>query len=221
MFIKIPNQQEIKKISFEQLQDFGFCKKLNESKSFYRFAKRIIDVLISVAALVLFSPFWLLLIVLVKIDSKGAAVFGHIRVGKNGKSFRLYKFRTMHEGVSNAEFAPTNLRDKRITRMGKFLRRTSLDEVPQFWNVIKGEMSFIGPRPEMQFLVAKYDPMQKRRLLVKPGITGLWQVAGRKDLPLHENAEYDYFYILHQSFFLDLQILLKTISVVISGKGAY
>ncbi len=221
MKMRIPKQEDLKKLSFAELMDEELCKKLTRRKPVYRFIKRILDVAISLSALVLFSPLWLAIIILIKIDSCGPAVFSHIRVGENGKIFRLYKFRTMYQGVGSQEFAPTNLGDKRITGMGRFLRRTSLDEVPQFWNVLMGEMSFIGPRPEMQFLVEKYDSMQKKRLLARPGMTGLWQVLGRKDLPLHENAEYDYYYILNRSLFLDLQILLKTVRVVVSGKGAY
>jgi lipopolysaccharide/colanic/teichoic acid biosynthesis glycosyltransferase len=221
MFIKIPDQTEIKKTSFKQLLDGKFCRELAGRHLFYRIFKRLTDMVLSAFALILFSPVWLIIIALIKIDSKGPAIFSHIRVGKGGKIFRLYKFRTMSRDVKAEEFAPNTLKDKRITRMGRFLRRTSLDEVPQFWNILRGEMSLIGPRPEMQFIVNTYDEMQKKRLLIKPGLTGLWQVLGRKDLPLHENAEYDFFYILHQSPLLDLQIFLKTITVIISGKGAY
>jgi lipopolysaccharide/colanic/teichoic acid biosynthesis glycosyltransferase len=221
MCLKIPNREDLKKMSFAELKDAEFYGNLASRKPFYRFIKRIVDIVISLVALIAFAPLWLLIILLIRMNSKGPAIFSHNRVGKNGKIFRLYKFRTMQQGVGAEEFAPTTLDDPRITGVGRFLRRISLDEVPQFWNVMKGEMSFIGPRPEMQFLVAKYDSMQKKRLLVKPGMTGLWQILGRKDIPLHENAEYDYYYILHQSLFLDLQILLKTFSVVVSGKGAY
>jgi lipopolysaccharide/colanic/teichoic acid biosynthesis glycosyltransferase len=221
IWIKIPDRNEIKKISFERLCDESFCKTLGSQKVFYRFAKRLVDSAISLLGLVFFFPLWLLLVILIKTDSKGNAIFSHMRVGKNGKLFRLYKFRTMINGVNAEEFAPTSLEDKRVTRVGRFLRRTSLDEMPQLWNVLMGEMSLVGPRPEMQFIVQKYNDMQKKRLIVKPGLTGLWQVFGRKDLPLHENAEYDYFYILNMGFLLDLRILFKTVMVVINGKGAY
>jgi lipopolysaccharide/colanic/teichoic acid biosynthesis glycosyltransferase len=221
MHRKIPDQKEIKNISFQELQDEKFRKSLAARNRIYLIVKRIVDVLISIASLIIFFPVWLIIIVLIRLDSRGSAIFSHERVGKNGKIFRLYKFRTMRLGVNAAEYAPTTLNDPRITRIGKFLRRTSLDEVPQFLNIIKGDMALIGPRPEMQFIVKKYDEMQKCRLLVLPGLTGLWQILGRKDLPLHENAEYDYYYILHQSLALDLIISLKTVSVIISGKGAY
>ena len=112
-------------------------------------------------------------------------------------------------------------KDPRVTPIGAILRKTSLDELPQLWNVIRGEMSMVGPRPEMPFIVEHYEAWQRQRLTVKPGITGLWQILGRKDLPLHANLEYDFYYIQNQSLLFDLTILLKTIPVVIFGKGAY
>jgi lipopolysaccharide/colanic/teichoic acid biosynthesis glycosyltransferase len=219
--MKIPNQNEIKKIRFTELKNENYFRSLTGRKGFYPIIKRIIDIVLSLSALIVFLPLWILIILAIWIDSGFPAIFMHERVGKNGKVFRLYKFRTMRHGVSSEEFAPTSLSDKRITSMGRILRRTSLDEVPQFWNVLRGEMSVVGPRPEMQFIVREYDDMQKKRLIVTPGLTGLWQIFGRKDLPLHENAEYDYYYIMHRSLVLDLLIMIKTISVVISGKGAY
>lgn len=221
MFPHLPAPAEVKKLSFHKLEDENWCRNPDSRMPVYRFVKRLMDLVVSALALLIFAPFWILLILLVRLDSKGPAIFSHMRVGKKGKLFRLYKFRTMHAGAGKQEFAPTSFKDPRITRMGRFMRRTSLDELPQIWNILKGEMSLVGPRPEMEFIVNKYTAMQKNRLLVTPGLTGLWQVLGRKDLPLHENAEYDYYYILHRSFLLDLHILLKTIIVVISGKGAY
>jgi lipopolysaccharide/colanic/teichoic acid biosynthesis glycosyltransferase len=127
----------------------------------------------------------------------------------------------MRHEVNPNDFAPTDKKDTRITRIGRFLRKTSLDEFPQFWNVIKGNMSVVGPRPEMPFIVETYKEWQRRRLDAKPGITGLWQILGRKDLPLHENIEYDFYYIKNQSLLLDLVILIKTVAAVFRGKGAY
>ena len=117
--------------------------------------------------------------------------------------------------------APQGGEDRRITSAGRFLRKYSLDELPQLWNVLKGEMSIVGPRPEMPFLVARHNEWQRKRLSVKPGITGLWQILGRKDLPLFENLEYDFYYINHRSFLFDLVIILKTIPVIVLGRGAY
>ncbi len=187
----------------------------------YRIIKRILDIILSLAVFVVFIPLWLLIIVAIKLESKGAAIFSQKRVGKNGKKFVMYKFRTMYKEVNPNDYAPSKKDDERITKVGRFLRKTSLDELPQFWNVLKGEMSMVGPRPEMPFIVKTYTEWQKRRLDVKPGITGLWQILGRKDLPLHENIEYDFYYIKNQSLLLDLVILIKTVTAVISGKGAY
>ncbi len=226
MIWNIPKITELKKLSFSELQtsDGGAnlqVKKLGSQSSIYLLFKRIFDIVFSLFVLVFFAPLWLIIIILIRLNSKGSALFCHERVGQNGKLFKLYKFRTMQSGVKDQEFSPTNPNDPRITPIGKFLRRTSLDEVPQFYNVLKSEMSIVGPRPEMQFIVNMYNTKEKARLLVKPGITGLWQIHGRKDLPLHENVEYDLYYILHQSLLMDLIILLKTVNVVIKGKGAY
>jgi exopolysaccharide biosynthesis polyprenyl glycosylphosphotransferase len=195
--------------------------KPRKSNIFYRLIKRILDILLSVLGLIVSLPFWLLIVILIRLDSKGDAHFVHTRVGKDGKEFKLYKFRTMKKSVGQYETAPLNPGDKRITRIGKFLRKTSLDELPQLINVFKGEMSLVGPRPEMPFIVKKYSKWQRKRLEVKPGLTGLWQILGRKDLPLHENIEYDFYYIQNQSLLLDFVIMIKTIWAVLKGKGAF
>ena len=127
----------------------------------------------------------------------------------------------MFHNVDVFQHSPTHKEDERITTVGKLLRRASLDELPQLLNVLKGDMSLVGPRPEMPFLVAQYDRWQRKRLDVKPGITGLWQVLGRKNLPLEQNLQYDFYYIKNRTVLMDLVILLKTIKVVIIGKGAY
>lgn len=211
MFKKIPNREKIAGMDFS-----GLKEPVGSSPG-----KRILDTVTAAVSLIMLSPFLLLIVLAIRLDSRGPAIFTHTRVGKDGKPFKFYKFRTMKSGVAAQEFAPARKGDPRVTRVGKLLRRTSMDELPQLWNVLKGDMSIVGPRPEMEFIVKKYTPEQRRRLLVKPGITGLWQVMGRKDIPLHENAEYDYYYIMHRGPLLDLQIILKTIIVVISGKGAY
>jgi lipopolysaccharide/colanic/teichoic acid biosynthesis glycosyltransferase len=154
-------------------------------------------------------------------DTKGPVFFKQERVGRDGKRFLIYKYRTMHVEAPPYDYAPTAEEDPRITRFGRWLRRTSLDELPQLLNVLRGEMSMVGPRPEMPFLVDKYEPWQRRRLDVKPGITGLWQVIGRKNLPLHLNMQYDFYYIKNQSLLLDLEILFRTIPAVLKGKGAF
>ncbi|MDP2624834.1 MAG: sugar transferase [Candidatus Peregrinibacteria bacterium] len=195
--------------------------KKRDPNRIYLFLKRLMDILFSIFALVLLLPILLLIMIAIRVESKGKTIFQQKRVGKKGKEFIMYKFRTMHVNTNPNDYAPKDSGDKRITKVGKLLRKTSLDEWPQFWNVLKGEMSIVGPRPEMPFIVKTYTDWQRRRLDVKPGITGLWQILGRKDLPLHENIEYDFYYIKNQSLLLDLVILIKTVAVVFKGKGAY
>ncbi len=187
----------------------------------FRYTKRIFDIFASCFFAVLSSPLWLIVAVLIKLDSPGPVFISQMRIGYKGKPFLMWKFRTMHAGTPLYETGPQKSKDPRITRFGAFLRRTSLDELPQLINVFKGDMSMVGPRPEMQFIVEKYTPWQKKRLEAKPGITGLWQILGRKDLPLVENLQYDFYYINNQSLFLDFVILLKTVPVVLWGRGAY
>jgi len=193
----------------------------HQASGLYRFTKRSVDILFSFIMLILFFPFWGLIVIAIRLESEGKAIFSQERVGLNGEIFIIYKFRTMRSSVKKNDYAPRKLGDQRVTRVGAFLRKTSLDEWPQFWNVLKGNMSVVGPRPEMPFIVEKYTEWQRRRLDVKPGITGLWQILGRKDLPLHENIEYDFYYIKNQSLLLDLVILIKTVLAVFRGTGAY
>ena len=133
----------------------------------------------------------------------------------------MLKFRTMQMDVPEYAEAPDDPTDPRITPIGRLLRKFSLDEFPQLWNVILGHMSLVGPRPEMPFIVEKYDPWQRYRLTVKPGVTGLWQIIGRKNLPLELNMEYDLYYIKNHSLMLDFLIILRTIPAVIFGRGAF
>lgn len=183
--------------------------------------KRLLDVAASLLVLVLGAPLLALLAYLVWRDTGAGPIFRQRRVGLRGREFTMYKFRTMSPRANPYAEAPTSLDDSRVTRLGRWLRRSSLDEVPQFVNVLRGEMSIVGPRPEMPFIVAQYEPWQRSRLEVKPGITGLWQVLGRKDLPLRENIEYDFYYIRNWSIWLDITIILKTLPVVLGGRGAY
>jgi len=138
-------------------------------------------------------------------------------VGKKGKEFRIYKFRTCYKGVSTENRENQSENDPRITKLGRFLRRTRLDELPQLLNVISRDMSLVGPRPEVPEIVANYKEWQKLRLEVRPGITGLWQILGRRDLFLHQNLEYDFYYIKNRSLLLDLTILLRTLPAMIFG----
>ncbi|MBN1515561.1 sugar transferase [Candidatus Sumerlaeota bacterium] len=185
------------------------------------FIKRAMDLAISIP-LLLASLLWMIPVaLLIKWTSKGPAIFKQERVGHRGRRFTMYKFRTMHLHAPQYEEAPTNPEDARITKIGRFLRKYSLDEFPQLWNVVRGEMSLVGPRPEMPFIVEKYDQWQRYRLSVKPGVTGLWQIIGRKNLPLELNMEYDLYYIKNHSILLDIMIILRTVPAVLFGHGAF
>lgn len=188
--------------------------------------KRLIDIVFSAVVLLLGSPLWILIGILVKLDSYGPVFFKQERVGKNGKIFKMYKFRSM---VVNAEAGGptwTKVGDKRVTKFGWFIRKSHLDEVPQFWNVLLGDMSLVGPRPELIFFVNKYSeilPYYKRRLLIRPGITGWWQINYG---PYEESVEEiknrlkdDFYYIENMSIKLDIEILIRTVYVVLKGHG--
>jgi exopolysaccharide biosynthesis polyprenyl glycosylphosphotransferase len=176
----------------------------------YALAKRIFDFLASLVLIVLGAPLFVLLAVLIKIDSAGPVFFSQERIGQDGKPFLMFKFRTMSTSTSAYEYSPREASDPRITNLGKFLRRTSLDELPQLLNILQGTMSLVGPRPEMPFIVKQYTQRHRNRLDVKPGLTGLWQLSGDRAFLIHENIEYDLYYIRHRSFFMDLAILLHT-----------
>jgi lipopolysaccharide/colanic/teichoic acid biosynthesis glycosyltransferase len=166
-------------------------------------------------------PLWLATAVAIKFNSSGPVLFVHERVGKNGDKFKLYKFRSMITEANPYAVTPANQRDPRITSVGAFIRRISLDELPQLLNVLTGDMSLVGPRPEMPFIVDTYDDLQKFRLSVKPGLTGVWQISADRANPIHENLDYDFYYLKNQSLWLDLAILLKTFTSVAKGIGAY
>ncbi len=194
--------------------------------------KRVIDVLVAIAGLIPLSPLMLIAAIAIKIDSPGPVIFRQTRVGRGGKKFTFFKLRSMYieaesklEELRNENEATGPLfkmrNDPRRTRVGRFLRRTSLDELPQLWNVLKGEMSLIGPRPPRPSEVAEYEAWHLRRLDIRPGITGLWQVRGRSDLSFDEMVLLDIYYIENWSPLLDLRILVRTVPTVILGSGAY
>ena len=193
----------------------------NRPHKFYMGLKRLLDIIMAGIGIVIASPLWLIATILIKLESKGPALIRQIRIGYNSKPFTLYKFRTMRFETLLYEKAPMRDDDERITKIGRILRRLSIDELPQLWNILMGNMTLVGPRPEMEFIVRDYCPWQKFRLLAKPGLTGLWQILGRKDIPLHENLEYDFYYVCNRSIILDLMIILKTIPAVLFGRGAY
>lgn len=182
--------------------------------------KRVIDVLGSLLFLAIVSPLFVVIAIAIKLDSPGAVFFRHHRVGKGGKNFVLWKFRSMKTDVPQYETSPRSVTDFRLTRIGRLIRRLSIDEMPQLINVLRGEMSLVGPRPEMPFIVAQYHPVECERLNVKPGITGLWQISPARAFPIHENLQYDLHYVRNQNLVLDCAIILRTITAVIHGVGA-
>jgi len=185
-----------------------------------RVIKRAFDLAIGGIGLVILGPAIALIALAISLDDPGPAFVGLDRVGENGREFRMWKFRTMRVG-SERERVLKSRDDPRVTRLGRFLRRWSLDEVPNLFNVLVGEMSLVGPRPEQPWIVERYEPWQRKRLAAPPGMTGWWQVNGRSDRPLHENVEYDLYYIQNYSPWLDIAILLRTIPVVLRGRGAF
>jgi lipopolysaccharide/colanic/teichoic acid biosynthesis glycosyltransferase len=170
--------------------------------------------------LIIFAPLFVFVAALIKVDSAGPALFRQKRIGKDGEPFDIWKFRSMRAEANPYERSPVGDCDPRLTRIGRILRRLSIDELPQLVNVMKGEMSLVGPRPEMPFIVEKYGPLERQRLCVRPGITGLWQISPARAMPIHENLNYDFSYIENQSITLDCAILLRTITAVIRGIGA-
>jgi exopolysaccharide biosynthesis polyprenyl glycosylphosphotransferase len=199
---------------------------------FQRIAKRVFDLTIAIPLTILLTPLMLVVAVAIKLDSRGPVVFRQARVGENCQPFSMYKFRSMVEDAEarlgeivqetdDGQILHKHSTDPRVTRVGRVLRRASIDELPQLLNVIKGEMSLVGPRPELPFLVEQYQPWQRRRFAIPPGMTGWWQIRGRSDRPMHLHVQDDLYYVRNHSLLLDLQILFKTIGVVIRGRGAY
>ncbi len=183
----------------------------------YKIVKRLADLIVSSLLLVLFAPLLFLIAALVRLDSPGPALFVQKRVGRNGNLFDMYKFRSMYTNAPIYDVSPTNSCDPRITRVGRFLRRISFDELPQLMNVFLGNMSLVGPRPEMPFIVQRYNSRHRQRLQVIPGITGLWQLSADRALPIHENVEYDLYYIRNRTFFMDIAILIHTLIFALGG----
>jgi len=185
-------------------------------------AKEIFDKILSFLALVILLPIFLIVTILIKIDSKGSVFFLQERVGKGGKIFKAIKFRTMFVNApEKTKGVYINKDNPYVTRFGRFLRRSGIDELPQLINVLKGEMSLVGPRPTLKYQVEKYDDFQRRRLLMKPGITGWALVNGRNKLTWPERIKLDVWYEEHWSFWLDIKILFKTVWVVAKGEGLY
>ncbi|PTX53729.1 lipopolysaccharide/colanic/teichoic acid biosynthesis glycosyltransferase [Melghirimyces profundicolus] len=187
------------------------------AKSWYvNMGKPLMDVTVSFFGLLLTFPLMMVIALWIRLDSPGPVLFRQSRIGKDGKEFQIYKFRTMHVHVPSQGRSPESNRDPRITRAGHFLRKTSLDELPQLINILKGDMSLVGPRPEQKLIVEKYYTWHERqRFLVKPGITGPWQISGDRTKPIHENLEHDLRYIRTISLKTDLKVLIQTLLVMI------
>jgi lipopolysaccharide/colanic/teichoic acid biosynthesis glycosyltransferase len=192
--------------------------------------KPAMDIIVALALLITLSPLLLIIALAIRLDGGGQAIFKQTRIGKSGQPFTIYKFRTMvpDRRRSQQPFEGEDRRkhhkrsdDPRVTRVGRWLRRTSLDELPQLINIVRGDMSFVGPRPELPQIVARYAPWQHQRHLLVPGLTGWWQVNGRSDLPMHEHTELDMYYVKHVSLWFDLVIVLRTFHSLLLRSGAF
>jgi lipopolysaccharide/colanic/teichoic acid biosynthesis glycosyltransferase len=180
--------------------------------------KRLMDIAGSMVGLLATAAVYVPIAIAIKHDSAGPVIFSQDRVGKDERIFTVHKFRTMYwNGPANG--AKPGAKDERVTPVGRFLRRTSMDELPQFYDVLRGGMSLVGPRPEQAPFLAHYQAWQRVRFTVKPGLTGWWQVNGRKQ-PMHDHIDEDIFYVQHQSLWLDALILMRTLGAVVSGDGA-
>ena len=199
---------------------------------FQRLVKRLFDLVVACGSLILLAPLMAAIAFAIKLEDGGPILYHAPRVGENGKVFKMHKFRSMivdadkiQDQVNRTDvhghLVHKSAGDPRVTRIGRWIRRTSLDELPQLVNVFKGEMSLVGPRPELPWLVEKYEPWQRKRFAVPQGITGWWQVNGRSDNPMHLHTDQDLHYIQNYSIWLDIQILWRTFDVVLHGRGAY
>lgn len=220
----------MQRLEFEQ-EELLISEGIEEESLGYDFFKRTLDILCSLAGLIVLSPLFLIVVVLIKMESEGDAIFSQIRVGKDGKKFKMYKFRSM---VANAEELKDKLREKnemtgpmfkmkedpRITKIGRFIRRTSVDELPQLINILKGEMSLVGPRPSLPKEVEKFEPWMMERLTVQPGLTCYWQVSGRSDIEFEDWMRLDVKYVKERSMSVDILLIIKTFGVFFGDEHA-
>jgi len=199
---------------------------------FQRLEKRAFDLIVTGLVLIPALPIMALIALAIRLDSPGPILFRQKRVGEGGVPFTILKFRTMRQDAEKLQAHHNHVDDEgnvihkheddpRVTRVGRFLRRASFDELPQLFNILLGQMSLVGPRPEMPWLVDMYEPWQRKRFEVPQGLTGWWQINGRSDKPMHLHTEDDLYYIQHYSLLLDVKILLRTIKAVVLGHGAY
>ena len=201
-------------------------------KKVYLAIKRLIDIIGSLIGIILLSPIYIIIAILIKFDSPGKIDFGHTRKGKGGKDIKVYKFRTMYSNANEIFESFTSEQkeeyyknfkldnDPRVTKLGGFLRKTSLDELPQLFNILKGDMTIIGPRPIVEKEISKYGNKAEKLFSVVPGLAGYWQANGRSDTTYEERVEMDMYYIDNMSFYLDVKILFQTAISVLKGEGA-
>ncbi len=240
--LALDSTEKVKHLTESLDRSAGF--RIRKRRWWENFLKRFIDIIVSSLVIVIGFPFFLSISLLIKLTSKGPVFFTQERVGENGELFNFHKFRTMRAGIDDTlhreftrDFIQGRMRqstldgkdssiyklknDPRITSVGNFLRRTSLDELPQFINILKGEMTLVGPRPPLQYEYDCYEEWHKLRLSVKPGLTGLWQVNGRSSVPFHEMVKLDLYYIGNWSLLLDFKIVIRTVPVMFAGTGGY
>ena len=210
----------------------GFESESTRGFSFYEAIKRLIDIICSFVGILVLSPLFIIIAIIIKFTSKGPVFFSQKRVGRNGKEFDMYKFRSM---VVNAEELKEKLAaqnemsgpmfkmkdDPRVTKVGKFIRKTSLDELPQLWNVLKGDMSLVGPRPSLPKEVAQFEDWMHRRLEVKPGLTCYWQVSGRNNIDFEDWMKLDVKYVKEKNLWIDIKLICKTVFVLFGDKNAH
>ncbi len=226
---------EIEVSTFEATMDgipVSLNKDILKKRPGYEFAKRALDIFASIVGLIVLSPIFAATAIAIKAEDGGKVIFAQTRVGKDGKFFRMYKFRSMcvnaeqklkelekHNEVDGPAFKMTN--DPRITKVGAFIRKTSIDELPQLINILEGSMSIVGPRPPLGNEVVQYNDYQMQRLLVKPGLTCYWQCSGRSNISFDKWMELDMKYIRERGFWKDIEIILRTVPAVLGSKGAY
>lgn len=212
------------------VEDTVYNKQYEKSKGYY-FLKRFIDIFVSLIGITLLSPLMIVIAIIIKLESKGPVIFAQERVGQYGRLFKMYKFRSM---VENAEDLIINLKDKnemsgpmfkikedpRITKVGKFIRKTSIDELPQLFNIIKGNMTLVGPRPNLPREVAKFSEKHKQKLMAKPGLTCYWQVMGRNNIDFEEWMNLDIKYLEDRNTLLDIKLIFKTFFVLFGDENA-
>lgn len=214
-----------------QIGDEEIIKIKRKENTLYEVSKRVLDIIFSVLGLVILSPLLLIVAILIKLESKGPIVFSQRRIGLNGKEFEMYKFRSMVENAEKLKEKLANQNemsgpmfkmkdDPRVTKVGKFIRKTSIDELPQLLNVLRGEMSLVGPRPSLPREVEKFETWMLKRLDVKPGLTCYWQVSGRNNIDFYDWMKLDIQYVNERNFWLDIKLIFKTAFVLFGDKNA-